>query len=143
MKCIIILLFILPFVNLRSISQARDSLLSIYNNQTIYRSGNKFMKGSEKLSFQDLNIEFNSTETKEYYHKSKSRLTFSRIFNVASLGLAVVSVLTSTNTAGSIKLAVGTGALGIAGLYYHDQFSKYLDKAIRIRNREILFDTSH
>lgn len=142
MKGLHILFVILAFVNVKSSSQSHDSLLRIYNNQIIYRSGTKFMKGSEKLSFRDLKLNFNSGTTKDLYYKSKSRLALSRLFNVASLGLAVVSVFTSTNTAGSIKFAVGTFALGVAGIYYHDRSSSYLDRAIWLKNKVILFGTN-
>lgn len=143
MKSCSILFFILVFVNLKSNAQSRDSLLSIYNNQTIYRNGTKFMKGSEKLSFQDLKSVFYSGTTRELYHKSKTRLTLNRIFNLASLGLIIISAFTPTNTAGNIEFIAGTSILGLGGIYYHDQSSKYLDKAIWLKNREVIFGTNH
>ena len=121
----------------------RTRLLKVYNNQTIYRFGNKYIKGSEKLTYRDLRLEFNTPSTQEMYKKSKRRLFVSRIFNVASLGLVIASVVTKTDINGSIKFAVGTGILGLGGIYYQTQSSKYLERAIWERNKEVLFNTVH
>ncbi len=67
----------------------------------------------------------------------------SRIFNVASLAVVVVSVLARTNTIGSIQFAAGTGLLALAGAYFQSKSAKYSEGAIWERNREILFNTSH
>ena len=77
------------------------------------------------------------------YKKSKNRLFISRIFNVASLGLIIASVVTKTDINGSIKFAVGTGIVGLGGLYYQAQSSKYLEKAIWERNKDVLFNSIH
>ncbi len=143
MKSFIILILLLTFINSRIGAQSRDSLWSIYNSQTISRSGARFMKGNEKLSYQDLKIEFNSPVTNELYHKSRNRSTISRLFNLASLGVIIISAFTPTNTAGNIEFIASTSLLGLGGLYYHNQSSWYLDKAIWIRNREVLFGTTH
>lgn len=138
-----VLFLLVVFINLKSFSQSRDSLIKVYNHQTIYRFGNKYMKGSEKLTYRDLRLEFNTPSTQEMYKKSKRRLFISRIFNVASLGLLVASVVTKTDINGSIKFAVGTGILGLGGIYYQTQSSKYLERAIWERNKEALFNTVH
>ncbi len=138
-----VLLFLFVFINVKSFSQSRDSLIQVYNNQTIYRYGNKFIKGNEKLSYNDLKLEFNSPLTQGMYKKSKSRLFISRIFNVASLGLIIASVVTKTDINGAIKFAVGTGIVGLGGLYYQAQSSKYLEKAIWERNKDVLFNSIH
>ena len=77
------------------------------------------------------------------YKKSKRRLFVSRIFNVASLGLVIASVFTKTDINGSIKFAAGTGILGLGGIYYQTQSSKYVERAIWERNKEVLFNTLH
>ncbi len=136
---VLILLFL--FVDVKSFSQSRDSLLKIYNNETIYRFGNKYIKGSEKLTYNDLGSEFKSPSTQEMYNKSRRRLSVSRIFNVASLGVIIASVFTKTNVKGSIEFAVGTGILGLGGIYYQSESSKYLERAIWERNKEVLFYT--
>ncbi|MDQ6842744.1 MAG: hypothetical protein M3Z92_00125 [Bacteroidota bacterium] len=136
-------LLVVFFINLKSFSQSRDSLVQAYKNNTIYRYGNKFILGNEKLNYNDLRLQFNSLITQNLYKKSKNRLVISRIFNVASLGLIITSVLTKTDVNGAIKFAVGTGILGLGGLSYQTQSSKFLEKAIWERNEEVLFNSIH
>lgn len=122
-------------------SQSKDSILHLYNSETIYRIGNKYMKGNQQLTFQDLNREFTTRRTKDMYHKSKKLLVISRIFNLASLGVIITSVFIKTNVAGSIEFAAGTGALGLSGIYFQSESSKYSERAIWDRNRDILTGT--
>ena len=135
------LLILFVFINLKSFSQSNDSLLKVYNNQTIYRSGNKNIKGNERLTYRDLSEEFKTPLTQLMYKKSKRKLFVSKTFNVVSFGLVVASVVTKTNIYGSANFAAGTIVLGSIGVYYQIQSSKYLDKAIWERNKEILFNT--
>jgi hypothetical protein len=133
------LLFIIFLcINLNAFSQSKDSILRIYNNETIYRYGNKFMKGNERLTFQDLGNEFTTPGTQDMYHKSKRLLSVSRIFNLASLAVIITSVFTKTNVGGSIGFAAGTGALGLTGIYFQTESSKYSERAIWERNRDIV-----
>jgi hypothetical protein len=142
MRTLILITFTSLIVNAKAFCQQADSLLSVYNNQTIYREGAKFIKGTEKLSFHDLNEVFISSSTKDLFHKSKSRRVISRIFSVASLALLAVSYsLSGTKPDGAIKITMGTSVLGLAGLYYQQRSSNYLDKAIWLQNREVLFGT--
>jgi hypothetical protein len=134
----VVLCIISFFINISTFSQSRDSLIKIYNNQTIYRYGNKYLKGNERISYQDLRLEFTTPETRKMYTKSKSRLFICRIFNVASIAVIIASVFTKTNVGGSIGFAAGTGILGLTGIYYQTQSSKYLEKAIWERNKEVL-----
>ena len=122
-------------------SQLKDSILRIYNNEAIYRFGNKYMKGSEHLSFTDLEREFTTPHTRQLYHKSKKLLFVSRVFNLASLGVIIASIFTKTNVTGSIEFASGTGALGLGGIYFQTESSKYSERAIWERNRDILSET--
>ncbi len=135
-------MLLLSFISLKPFAQSIDSLFSIYNTQTIYRSGNKFMKGNENLLYHELNIEFNSPISKQLYRKSRNRATISKVLNLTSLAVIIISAFTPTNTAGNIEFIAGTSILGLGGIYYHDQSSKYLDKAIWLRNREVLFGTN-
>lgn len=134
--CVRILLLLSLLSHSQLFSQSRDSLLKVYNMETIYRYGNKFLKGSQKLSYSDLRLEFDSPSTMKMYAKSRKRLFISRIFNVASLGGMVASVVTKTDINGSIKFALGTGILGLGALYYQSQSSKYLEAALWERNRD-------
>lgn len=132
-------LFLLLHFNV--FSQSKDSILHLYNNETIYRIGNKYIKGNQQLTFHDLRMEFTTPPTKYMYHKSKKLLAISRIFNLASLGVIIASVFTKTNVAGSIEFAAGTGALGLGGIYFQTESSKYSERAIWERNRDILTGT--
>ena len=136
-----LLLVIFLCFHLNVFSQSRDSILRVYNTETIYRFGNKYMKGNERLFFQDLDREFTTPRTQSLYHKSKRLLSLSRIFNVASLAVIITSVFTKTSVGGSIGFAAGTGALGLAGIYFQTESSKYSDRAIWERNRDILSET--
>src|SRR5450755_3226635 len=93
------------FICVNSLPQSRDSLLKVYNSQTIYRYGNKYIKGNKKLSYQDLSAQFNSPATREMYKKSRNKSVVGRVFNVASLAVIIVSVFTKTNVGGSIAVA--------------------------------------
>ncbi|KAA9034654.1 hypothetical protein FW778_21835 [Ginsengibacter hankyongi] len=115
---------------LNACSQSKNSILRIYNNEAIYRFGNKYMNGNEHLSFQDQDKEFTTPGTRKLYHKSKRVLSESRIFNLASLGVFITSVFTKTNVTGPIEFAVGTGALGLGGIYFQTESSKYSERAI-------------
>ena len=117
--------------------------MKVYNNKTIYRFGNKYIKGGEKLTYKDLRLEFSTPSTRAMYIKSKRRLLTGRIFNVASVGLVIASVVTKTNIKGSAEFAAGTGILGLTGIYYQTQSSKYLERAIWERNKEVLFNPVH
>ncbi len=140
-KSVAVMYVFLVLFNSKSFSQSQDSLLKIYNSQTIYRFGNKFIKGGENLTYRDLRLEFNSPSTQKLYNKSRRKLSVSRIFNVASLGVIIASIFTKTNVTGSIEFAVGTGILGLGSIYYQTESSKYLERAIWERNKEVLFNT--
>jgi len=126
------------FICVNSFPQSRDSLLKVYNSQTIYRYGNKYIKGNEKLSYLDLSAQFNTPATREMYKKSKNKLVIGRAFNIASLAVIIVSVFTKTNVGGSIAFAAGTGVLGLTGIYYQTESSKYLERALWERNRDLI-----
>lgn len=119
-------------------AQTRDSLMKAYNEKAIYKFGNFYIKGNQRMTFHDLGAEFYTPATREMYRLSKRRATVSRFFNVASLAVIITSVFTHTNTNGSIAFAAGTGVLGLGALYYQSQASKYLEKAIWERNKLVL-----
>jgi hypothetical protein len=143
MKYFRILLAVILFYSVPVLSQSRDSILDAYNSETIYRFGNKYVKGNTRLSFNDLRKEFTTSHTQGMYQKSKRCLTMSRIFNAASIALIITSVFTKTNISGSIGFAAGTGALGLTGLYFQTESSRYIDRANWERNRDILSGMLH
>lgn len=121
-----------------SIAQNTEAFNKIYNTQTIYQSGNKYMKGNQRLTYHDLATEFTTPRTQDLYRKSRKKLVLSRVFNVASLGLIVAAILTKTTVSGSIKFAVGTGLTGLGSAYFLTESSKYVQQAIWERNRDVL-----
>ncbi|HVZ98628.1 MAG TPA: hypothetical protein VG847_17220 [Chitinophagaceae bacterium] len=129
------------FLGISSVSfaQSRDSLLNIYNSQTIYRFGNKFVKGNNVLTYEQLTHEFTSPRTLSLYLISKRKAGVARVFNLGSFAVFVVSLFVKTNTAGSIGFAAGTGALSLTGLYFQTQSSMYIERALWEHNREQLF----
>lgn len=53
-------------------AQIPDSLQSLYNNQSLYRYGNNFLKGSEKLTYRELKKEFSMSDIGlDAYRQSK------------------------------------------------------------------------
>jgi len=133
-----ILVVVSLFSSVPAMGQSRDSILRVYNNETIYRYGSKFIRGNERLSFHDLGSVFTTPGTLALYHKSKRFLAVSRLFNVTSVALIITSIFTKTNVKGSIGFAAVTGALGLTGTYFQTQSSKYIDRATWETNRTIL-----
>ncbi len=119
-------------------SQNQDSFLRLYNTQTIYSSGHKYTLGNDRLTYEDLGKEFTTQRTQELYRISKKRLGISRIFSLASLAVIITSVLTRTNVTGSIEFAAASGFFGLGSLYYQTQSTKFVNRAIWERNRDVL-----
>jgi len=128
-------------------AQNLDELKAKYNNQTIYRNGQYFMKGTERLSFSDLRNEFSTSDMGQIsYEKAKKYRTTGFVFRLLSMGASLVSIaLVSDNTNNysqrtAIYLALGGQVLTtfVAGKYYQ-QSSQSLDKALWQRNKDLLF----
>jgi hypothetical protein len=128
----------LLFLTSQCFSQNRDSFLRTYNEQTIYRSGNKYTLGNDRLAYEDLGKEFTTPRTQELYRISKKRLGISRIFSLGSLAVIITSVFFKRNVWGSIEFAAGSGILSLGALSYQTQSSKFVDRAIWERNRDVL-----
>lgn len=133
----IIVVTLLLFAS-QSFSQNHDSFLNLYNTQTIYSSGHRYTLGNERLTYEDLGKEFTTPRTQELYRISKKRLGISRIFSLASLAVIITSVFTKTNVAGSIEFAAGSGILGLASFSYQTQSTKFVNRAVWERNRDVL-----
>lgn len=138
---IIIVLLLICFATLNAHSQTRDSLLRVYNNQTIHTFGKFYIKGSKQLKFRDLKSEFNSGITKDLYKKSKGNLFLSRVFTVAGIGALVTGAIIKKNNNGAAIAAniVGIG-FNLGSLHFRKQSTELIDRAIWLRNKEILFD---
>ena len=121
-------------------AQTRDSLLRVYNNETIHSFGKIYVKGSKQLKFGDLKPEFNSGITKDLYKKSKGNLILSRAFTVTSIAALITSaIIKKNNNGGAIVLSVAGIGLNLGSLYFRKQSTELIDRAIWQRNKEILF----
>lgn len=138
-KVIILSIVFFSCFRICSYSQKMDSLVTIYNINTIHRLGNKFIKGNQMLYFGDLVREFRTPVTGMLYLKARRRLLVARIFNLASLGVVIYSLFHFNSVRSSVEYVVGTGVLGYAGAYFQSSSSKFLDQAIWERNRAIIF----
>lgn len=123
-------------------SQKTDSLKLAYNNGTIYRYGGAFMKGNERVTFKDLEHEFDFSELGRIsYDKAKRTGTTARILLYASMAanLGVLAFLANNNRNGAyvsfgvqLALVAGSGS-------YRRQSMQYLDRALWQRNKDYLF----
>lgn len=137
---VIIVTLLTYCVALNTHAQSRDSLLKVYNTQTIHTFGKYYIKGGKSLSFADLKPEFNAGIAKDLYKKSKGNLLLSRVFTVTSIAALVTgAVLRKRDTNGAwIFPVVGLG-LNLGSLHFKEQSTELVDRAIWHRNKEILF----
>lgn len=121
-------------------AQTNESLLRLYNNETIHTFGRYYVKGSKQLKFQELKSEFSSGVTKDLYKKSKWNLGLSKLFTITSIASLVTGALIKkNNNGGAIALsAVGIG-LNLGSLHFRRQYTEIIDRAIWQRNKEVLF----
>jgi hypothetical protein len=136
-----LLAFICLLISCHAFSQS-DSLLKKYDQQFLYRYGSSFMKGGNKLSFADLQAEFKSPSLSfDLYKKSKKDKTISTVLRLVST-FAIIGVVKGANDNNS-NLAYGflAGQLvtGLASQAFRNKSITELDRAIQIRNREVLF----
>lgn len=90
---VIIMLSIALCVTMESHAQSRDSLLAIYNSQTIHTYGTSYIKGTKQLKLGDMKSEFTSPLTKYLYKKARGKLAVGNLLTVGSLGALVTSVI--------------------------------------------------
>ena len=121
-------------------AQTKDSLLRVYDNETIHSFGRFYIKGSRQLTFRDLKPEFNAGITKDLYKKSKGNLILSRAFTVTSLAALISGALTKKSDKGTgIALGIAGIGLNLASLRFRKQSTELIDRALWLKNKEILF----
>lgn len=138
MRLLIFLLLLL--FSISAFSQRTDSLKRLYVNQTVYRYGTDFMKGTEKLKFGDLKNEFSSVGL-DNYELAKRRRTTSVVLNALSLVAGITGLrLLSGNNSTPVYICFGAQlGFALAGSYYKKLYTQDLDKAIWQRNKDLLF----
>ena len=136
------LIFILAFISSQVLSQTTDTLLKKYDQQFICRYGSSFMKGGNKLSFRDLQNEFNSKSPSfDLYIKSKNNKKVSTILRFVSI-FAIVGVVkgaSDNNTGLAYGFLAGQFVTALVSQHYRIKSTIDLDQALQIRNRELLF----
>ncbi len=125
-----------------SFAQNRDSLLRLYNNETIRRFGSNFQKGSDRLSFSDLKFEFERSPMGLYqYTEAKKNRTVATVLRVFSLAASIASfsLVSGDNRTATYAFLGGQIALNLTGFYFQDRSNKALDRALWQRNKDLLF----
>jgi hypothetical protein len=134
--------FFFLFATTIALGQNRDSLLRLYNNQTIYRYGSNFQKGTDRLYFRDLRDEFSFSPMGlvgyELSKKHRTTATVLRVLSVAA-SIATISLISRDNYSATYAVWGGQIALSLAGFYYQDRSNKELDRALWQRNKDLLF----
>ena len=121
-------------------AQTKDSLLRVYNNETIHSFGKYFVKGSKQLKFGDLKPDFNAGITKDLYKKSKGNLILGRLETVTAVAALVSSAIVKKNNNGAaIALSVAGIGLNLSSFHFRKNSKELIDRAIWQRNKEILF----
>jgi hypothetical protein len=137
-----LLVFIVVLIYYTSYAQDPPEVEKKYVNELIYRYGNGFMKGTERLKFTDLEYEFrNSPDGLDAYMKAKQFRTTSTVFNV--LGFVSTMVALSAIKSGNRNTAwIGLGGqivFSILGRTYFSRSTQQTDRALWQRNKDVLF----
>ena len=137
---VIIVLLLTCCITSNGYAQTRDSLLRVYNNETIHSFGKFYVKGSKQLKFGDLKPEFSSGITKDLYKKSKGNLMLGRLFTVTAVGALVTSaIIKKDNKGAALALSIAGIGLNLSSFSFRKKSTELIDRAIWQRNKEILF----
>ena len=121
-------------------AQTRDSMLRVYNNETIHSFGKVYVKGSKQLKFGDLKPEFTGGITKDLYKKSKGNLILGRLLTVTAVAALVSSaVIKKDHNGAAIALSIAGIGLNLSSFHFRKNSKELIDRAIWQRNKEILF----
>lgn len=141
----IFFLFNLTIVFVSLNAQQTDSLLKTYNYQSLYRYGSYFLKGSEKLTYRELEKEFSMSDIGlDAYHQSKKYRNTAMIFSFVSLASGITSLaIIANNNSGNRTTALiflgGQFAFSLGARRYTSLSQQSLDRAIWQRNKDLLF----
>lgn len=135
-------LLLLVWVTGSALAQA-NPFEKVYVNETIFRQGNRFIKGTELLRFQDLKYEFEKSEAGAgLYLQAKQNRTWSTVLSLASAGFLVAigpATANSNNDRAVSWLLGGWLVSSMAGRYTRGRSEDQLNRAIWQRNRDVLF----
>ena len=137
---VIIFLLLICCISFNSHAQTKDSLLRVYNNETIHTFGKVYVKGSKQLKFGDLKPEFTGGITKDLYKKSKENLILGRLISVAAVASLVSGAFIKKDNKGAgIALSIAGIGLNLFSLKFRKKSKEFIDQAIWYKNKEILF----
>ena len=123
-------------------AQKIDSLKRLYMNQGIYRYGDVYMKGAERLSFRQLQSEFSfSPIGLDSYNLGKSYRASSTVFRLLSFAciMAAGSFAANNNKKATYGSLAGQVVLGVISMRYDTLSAQQTDKALWQRNKDLLF----
>ena len=121
-------------------AQTRDSMLRVYNNETIHSFGKVYVKGSKQLKFGDLKPEFTAGITKDLYKKSKGNLNLGRLLTFTAVAALVAgAVIKKDNKGAALALTIVGIGLNLSSFRFRNKSKELIDQAIWQRNKEILF----
>ncbi len=124
-----------------SYAQTKDSLLRVYNNETIHSYGKFYIKGSKQFKFGDLKPEFKTGITRDLFKKSKGNLILGRFFTVTAVSALVTSAIIKKDHKGAaIALSIVGIGLNLSSFRFRKKSTELIDRAIWQRNKEILFN---
>jgi hypothetical protein len=118
-----------------------DTIHKKYSTGLLYRLGGSFMKGNQKLTFQELGKEFSMSDVGlDQYNLAKRKRTEGKIFFYTGLACGIIA-----GTVGPKNKNLGFAFIG--GQMISLSFSarsnatgnRFLDQAIQIRNKDYLF----
>ncbi len=125
-------------------AQSRDSLINVYNNQTLHTSGNSFIKGSRQLEFGELKAEFTSPYTMPLYKRAKADVRLTWLCSGSAIAALVTSVVIRKNNSSAANvLSIAAIGLNLGAIHFRKRSSELVDEAIWQRNKEILFNVLH
>lgn len=140
MKGIIFFVFILT--SALASGQVSNDMRNKYDQQFIYRYGQSFMKGSDKVTFGMLQQEFKAPSlSADLYKKAKSNKTISRVFRFASTFaiFGVAKGLRDNNRTLAYSFLGGQIVTSFISLTLNNRSVTQTDRALQIHNRELLF----
>lgn len=123
-------------------SQTNDSLLRKYDRQFITRYGFHFIKDNQRLTFRDLQAEFDHSNLGlEFYLRAKKQRNISTVFRLLSLGAmigTVSGISNRNNNTAYIFLGLQLVTTTFSGVFRQRSITE-TDRALQIRNRDLLF----
>lgn len=140
----ILFILLLNFCTLQnSQAQTKEDLLKIYNIETIQTFGKYFIKGTKRLTFNELKPDFTSGITRDLYKKAKGDRILGGLFTVTAIGALVTGIIVKKkNTGLSAGLSGLAVALNLGSIHFKNKSTQLLDRAIWHRNKDILFNVN-